>query len=187
MLRALDLYCRITDRFPSWSCCRGVLRVLAKLRFPSWSCGGVIGVLDLRYKVEISETCAAKMRFQAGVPHAQNFYYKLAGWTSTGVLRGLGVCASKLRFLSWSCGSGLRILDLHYSELELWKRASRTKPQSRLIFQPQVDARIMVVLLCGFWQGCQKGVQMYPAMPQPPQPRQCLAVGVRFGASKMRF
>ena len=40
-------------------------------------------------------------------------------------------CTEKLRFSSWSCGSVLRVLDLHYKvtifELEMRKCTSRTR------------------------------------------------------------
>ena len=47
------------------------------------------------------------------------------------MLRKYDTCAEKLRFSSWSCGSVLRVLDLHDKvsifELELRKCTSRTR------------------------------------------------------------
>ena len=82
-----------------------------KLRFSSWSCGSVLGVLRLYYTVTIFELglwkCTLRTTlllqscdFRAGAAEAYLAYY---------------ACTTKLRVSSWSCGSALRALHLHYT------------------------------------------------------------------------
>ena len=102
------------------------LSCTTKLRFSSWRCGSVLRVLDLCYKVAIFKLelrkCTLRTRlvlqscdFRAGASEVYCAYLS---------------CATKLRFLSWSCGSVFRVLDLYCKlaifELELRKCISRT-------------------------------------------------------------
>ena len=79
----------------------------ANLRFSSWSCGSILRVLDLYYKVAISELelrrCTSRTR----------------------------LVFPSCDFKSWSYAGVLRVRDLCYKvvifELELWKCTARTK------------------------------------------------------------